>query len=188
MPLHEEHCRHSEQRYGVRGDDIHTWMDEPSLIMGYSHREERHNPVRDAPMIIRIFGAEYGDDLAKQIFLDHIYLDTKERANRIQDYPESSRPFPDSGPSDFFPSGNTLIETIGAIAFGLIVLYALNTAFNNPIGLWWSKSVVNPIGLWWSQNWFIVVGIILALPILLIVVYTFRNKNRVAKVLWNLIY
>ena len=34
MPNHEEHCLHSEQRYGVRGDDIHAWMDEPCKIAG----------------------------------------------------------------------------------------------------------------------------------------------------------
>jgi len=37
MPNHEEHCLHSLKRYGVRGDDVHTWMDEPSFTMGPSH-------------------------------------------------------------------------------------------------------------------------------------------------------
>lgn len=36
MPNNEEHCQHSLKRYGTRGNDIHTWIDEPSrMYMGF---------------------------------------------------------------------------------------------------------------------------------------------------------
>jgi hypothetical protein len=196
LPNHEEHCKHSEQRYGVRGDDIHSWMDEPSRILGRSHRGERHDPVRDLPIVLRVFGEEYGEDVARQIFLDHLYLDNKERERtKIQNEPESSYPEPYQPSITYdshsaFPTdvdGENLIRTIGSIVFGLIVLWALNAALGNPIGSWWTNSIVNPIGLWWSQNWVFVVGVVILIPVLLLTIYTFRNKNRLAKILWNLI-
>jgi hypothetical protein len=78
MPNHEEHCLHSLKRYGVRGDDIHTWIDEPSYLFGSSHRDERHDPKRDMPIVIRMFGQKYGYDVAWHIFLDHVLLDRQE--------------------------------------------------------------------------------------------------------------
>jgi ABC-type multidrug transport system fused ATPase/permease subunit len=100
MPNHEDHCRHSEQRYGVRGDDIHSWMDELSFTLGRSHRDFRHNPNRDLPMVIRTFGGKYGDDVAREIFLDHITLDNKERARSKA---ESFQPNEHDEPSDPTP-------------------------------------------------------------------------------------
>jgi len=41
MLEHEEHCVHSEKRYGDRRDGIHAWMDEPSRITRGPHRQFR---------------------------------------------------------------------------------------------------------------------------------------------------
>ncbi len=71
MPGHEAHCRHSFQLYGVRAEEIHSWMDEPSQIYGSSHRWTRH----DLALIPQKFIKEYGLELARQIMLDHILLD-----------------------------------------------------------------------------------------------------------------
>ena len=38
MPQREEHCLHSEKRYGFHGDEIHSWMDEPLSVAGFSHK------------------------------------------------------------------------------------------------------------------------------------------------------
>ena len=34
MPNHETHCQHTLARYGVRGDDIHSYIDEPCKVAG----------------------------------------------------------------------------------------------------------------------------------------------------------
>jgi len=44
LPNKEEHCKHTLSRYDVTGEDIHEWMDEPSLLLGPDHRDERHDP------------------------------------------------------------------------------------------------------------------------------------------------
>lgn len=74
MPSREEHCQHTVERYGVTGEDIHEWMDEPSLILGPQHRNERHDPKQEIPPI---FITKYGEELARNIILDHIFLDVK---------------------------------------------------------------------------------------------------------------
>jgi hypothetical protein len=77
MPQHEEHCLHSEKRYGVRGDDIHSWIDEPVAVAGASHRDYRHD-LRSLPVAIQIFGQKYGADMVENIFLDHLKADSEE--------------------------------------------------------------------------------------------------------------
>lgn len=77
MPEHEEHCLHSEKRYGVRGDEIHAWMDEPSSVVGVSHRQFRHS-IEDLPTAIQMFGKQYGAELVENIFLDHLKADSEE--------------------------------------------------------------------------------------------------------------
>src|SRR5208283_5650004 len=79
MPSHEEHCKHSFERYGVRGDDIHTWIDEPCRIYGVSHRKVRHG-LDDLDIAVKTFGAKYGDDMVRNIYLDHQFLDSKEKS------------------------------------------------------------------------------------------------------------
>jgi len=77
MPDHEEHCLHSEKRYGVRGDDIHRWIDEPSQVAGGSHRDYRHD-LDSLHTAIQMFGDEYGTEMVENIFLDHLRLDSRE--------------------------------------------------------------------------------------------------------------
>jgi len=77
MPQHEEHCLHSEKRYGVRGDDIHRWMDEPSQVSGGSHRDYRHD-LNSLPIAIQVFGKTYGAEMVESIFLDHLKADSEE--------------------------------------------------------------------------------------------------------------
>ena len=81
MPQHEEHCLHSERRYGVRGDDIHAWMDEPSGLAGGSHRNFRHD-LNSLPVAIQIFGSKYGAEMVENIFLDHLKADSEENRKK----------------------------------------------------------------------------------------------------------
>jgi hypothetical protein len=81
MPEHEEHCLHSEKRYGIRGDEIHSWMDEPSTIIGGTHRKFRHG-YEDLPVAIRMFGKKYGEEMVENIFLDHLKADSEEERKK----------------------------------------------------------------------------------------------------------
>jgi hypothetical protein len=81
MPEHEEHCLHSEKRYGVRGDDIHSWIDEPSAVAGGFHRSFRHD-LSSLPTAIQIFGSKYGADMVENIFLDHLKADSEENRKK----------------------------------------------------------------------------------------------------------
>lgn len=87
MPEHEEHCLHSEKRYGIRGDEIHSWMDEPSSIAGVGHRQFRHG-IEDLPTAIQMFGRIYGEEMVENIFLDHLKADSEE--NRKRNIPNTS--------------------------------------------------------------------------------------------------
>lgn len=75
MPNNEEHCRHTLSLYGVRGEDVHRWMDEPSQLYGSSHRWVRHDKYQEVP---ESFIEIYGEDLARNIMLDHILADSSE--------------------------------------------------------------------------------------------------------------
>jgi len=81
VPNHEEHCQHTIKTLGVRGDDIHTWMDEPSRPFGSDHREFRHDS-ETVKLVGRIFAHRYGRKIAEEIALDHITLDHKEAIER----------------------------------------------------------------------------------------------------------
>lgn len=84
MPDHEEHCLHSEKRYGIRGADIHQWIDEPSQIAGGSHRNYRHD-LESITIAIEAFGKIYGAEMVENIFLDHLKTDSeKNRKNKKQ--------------------------------------------------------------------------------------------------------
>ena len=78
MPNHEEHCLHSEKRYGVRGDDIHAWIDEPSQVSGGSHRSYRHD-LSSLQTAIQVFGKIYGAEMVENVFLDHLKADSEEK-------------------------------------------------------------------------------------------------------------
>jgi len=91
MPQHEEHCLHSEKRYGVRGDDIHAWMDEPAQVSGGSHRNYRHD-LNGLQIAIQMFGKIYGAEMVENIFLDHLKLDSEENRRREQASDQSLNP------------------------------------------------------------------------------------------------
>ena len=81
MPGHEEHCLHSLKRYGIRGDDIHSWIDEPVAVAGASHRDYRHR-LESLNSAIQIFGPKYGADTVENIFLDHLKADSEENRKK----------------------------------------------------------------------------------------------------------
>jgi hypothetical protein len=74
MPQHEEHCQHCEKFIGVRGEDIHTWMDRHTIALGINHRASRHTP-EDLIDCIKLFGKKYGIETVQKIFYDHLILD-----------------------------------------------------------------------------------------------------------------
>ena len=71
MPNNSVHRLRSLERYGVEGGDIHTWMDEPTKVYSADHRVFRH----DSDWIPKFFIDKYGEDLARNIMLDHIIYD-----------------------------------------------------------------------------------------------------------------
>ena len=74
MPSLREHCKQSLDIYGVSGEEIHKWMDEPvKLYGGTSHRNERHDKDQDLPVS---FIKKYGTTTARNIMLDHLLLDS----------------------------------------------------------------------------------------------------------------
>jgi hypothetical protein len=91
MPNHEEHCQHSLKRYGIRGDEIHAWMDEPSSIAEMSHRSFRHD-LSSLPTAIQLFGKVYGAETVENIFLDHLKADSEENRKRDQESSGSLSP------------------------------------------------------------------------------------------------
>jgi len=74
MPSLTEHCMFTEKRYGVTGESIHKWMDEPVIVQGPTHRKFRHDPNQKIPQYLI---EEYGSTLARDIMLDHILEDSK---------------------------------------------------------------------------------------------------------------
>ena len=77
MPDHEEHCKHSFKRYGVRGEEIHSWLDEPSKVFGGFHRQLRHNyeTINEA---VKFFGEKYGSETVRNIVTDHFIADSEQ--------------------------------------------------------------------------------------------------------------
>jgi len=65
---------HTKKRYGVTGKNLHRWIDEPSLLLAGSHRKYRHDPNTELPLI---YIEEFGKERARDIHLDHLYLDKK---------------------------------------------------------------------------------------------------------------
>jgi len=90
MPRRSEHTEHTMSKYGVTGDDIHVWMDEPGMIFGPSHAAERHDPDQIIP---NVFVMKYGEELARDIIHDHLFLHELEaqiEAIEKEDPPEQS--------------------------------------------------------------------------------------------------
>ena len=88
-----EHQDHTNITYGVMIQDvsdktdrplveidggklIHEWVDGPVSVLGVNHRIERHG-IDSLPTVVKLFGGIYGDELAKNIFLDHIVADVR---------------------------------------------------------------------------------------------------------------
>jgi hypothetical protein len=78
LPNHEEHCAESLKRYGKTFSEVHTWMDEPSLLLGSSHRKYRHDPDV-TPFEAKAIFSEGADNVC----LDHIRLDELESRKSI---------------------------------------------------------------------------------------------------------
>jgi hypothetical protein len=78
MPNHDEHCADSLKRYGKSFSELHTWMDEPCLILGSQHRIYRHDPLVTPIEAKTIFG-----EGADHACLDHIRLDEIESRRSI---------------------------------------------------------------------------------------------------------
>lgn len=77
MPSFEEHCQHSARKYGYRGERIHRYMDDVSLLRehGQYHRQFRHD-TETVKKCGELFGHLYGSrENAMKIALDHIMLD-----------------------------------------------------------------------------------------------------------------
>lgn len=72
MPNLNEHCAQSLQRYRVDGKSLHTWIDEPVKVAGPNHRKFRHSNNQEVPSFAI---EEYGEELARNIIIDHISLD-----------------------------------------------------------------------------------------------------------------
>jgi hypothetical protein len=83
MPNHQEHCAESLKRYGKSFAELHTWMDEPSFLLGAKHRKYRHDPNMTPVEAKAIFGFN-----ADNACLDHIHLDEQENRKRAQNNPE----------------------------------------------------------------------------------------------------
>jgi len=81
LPSYEEHCQHTLKHYGVRGDDIHKYLDEPCRVAGQGHRQFRHDS-ETVKLVGQVFGKKYGRELAENIALDHIMLDHKEEIRK----------------------------------------------------------------------------------------------------------
>ena len=73
------------KRYGIRGDDIHTYLDEPCTVAGQNHRQFRHD-TKTVKLVGELFGPKYGRELAENIALDHITADHEEE---IRDHKDS---------------------------------------------------------------------------------------------------
>lgn len=80
MPNIEEHCSHTKMRYGVTGESVHRWIDEPVRLVGPTHREYRHVLNQEIPAFLV---EEYGRDLARNIMLDHLTLDKESTIAKI---------------------------------------------------------------------------------------------------------
>jgi len=77
MPNHREHCEDSLRRYGKTFSELHKWMDEPSTVLGASHRKYRHDPNTTPIVAKKLFGEN-----ADNACLDHIRLDELETRNK----------------------------------------------------------------------------------------------------------
>jgi hypothetical protein len=71
------------------GKRIHDWIDKPVSVLGVNHRVERHG-IDSLPIVVKLFGGIYGDELAKNIFLDHLVADVRGNARVHNSLPKKS--------------------------------------------------------------------------------------------------
>lgn len=84
MPNLKEHISRTRKRYGVDGKDIHEWIDEPKIIINsIKHRKYRHNIDMQIPKFIL---DKYGEELARNIIIDHILYDTITPTTNLRKY------------------------------------------------------------------------------------------------------
>jgi hypothetical protein len=144
MPGHEEHCRHSLEIYGFRAEDIHTWMDAPSQIYGSSHRWTRH----DLALIPRKFINEYGEELTRQIMLDHILLD-RESEPRISLTATEGKILPTIDLRPRSTSSSIRIALASLLIWAVSLAFLFRTGFPDPwLRGWIMASLIwFPVGL-----------------------------------------
>jgi hypothetical protein len=187
MPNHEEHCQHSLKRYGTRGDDIHHWIDEPSQVLGGAHRTERHD-ISSLELAIQMFGEKYGDNIVRNIFLDHLYLDSKTKSKEIPPTPPSpNKPNEFDEPSDPIPQDTSHnFQSSDNAVWAFFLLFAIPIIGILGIAIF---SLRETLGLWWSQNYMIVIIIIIiVLAVLIVSILALRKKNKIAKAIWDFFY
>jgi hypothetical protein len=82
MPNLDEHSKHTKDRYGIEGRDIHSWMDEPCKIFGASHRKVRHDVagIKDG---LRLFSSKYSFEDIERVMVDHILLDVEDSSEVV---------------------------------------------------------------------------------------------------------
>jgi hypothetical protein len=88
VPSRSVHVEHSLKRYGIAGEDIHAFIDEPVKVKGGKHREFRHDS-ETVKLVGKLFGGKYSVEVAENIALDHIMLDHE--ADIKRDLPISVR-------------------------------------------------------------------------------------------------
>lgn len=81
MPRHEVHCQDSLTKYGKRFDTLHRWMDQPSAILGKTHRVYRHDVCKTPKEARKLFG-----EFADHACLDHILLDWRNPPRRFKSH------------------------------------------------------------------------------------------------------
>ncbi len=87
MPNNKEHCEDSIKRYGYNFKEIHRWMDEPSNIIGKTHRKYRHDPHTTPKKAEQIFWNKVPEryrPYIKDVVLDHIRLDKHQSQYQIK--------------------------------------------------------------------------------------------------------
>jgi len=133
MPNREEHCQHSFERYGVRAEDIHAFLDEPSQLVGSEHREFRHD-YETVKLVGEMFGEKYGREIAENVALDHIMLDHEETSEKKRAELQLLKCPNCGGPLGHFLGGKTTCEYCGYQVSipnslqkrGWLILYLLN--------------------------------------------------------------
>ena len=124
-------------------------MDEPSQILGGSHRRERQD-VDSLDTAVSIFGDKYERDVVRQVFLDHLLLDSKEKENKP---PATTEPYslytPDQPKTLFGLNLPRLLFSLDAV-FGIgytvaILGSVLNAFISGDIGFIMDQPWLYPI-------------------------------------------